>query len=255
SINPQVTSLNWVLSQNVIPATTKLPVDHTAFPLTAYMRLFAPFLIPASESKVIYMDVDMIVLEDISKLWHTDIGNNIFAAVQDHQKVVSCEWGGIPNYKALGIPADTKYFNSGLLLINTKKWIEAGISNKVIRCMNDNMAHVNYADQYGLNVAMYNQWFELDSNWNCFAAFDYETPYIIHFLDIKPIFKSYNSKKSYQEEFFKYLNMTAWSGFKPISNYKRLYRKIQNKAKKIFMGSKLNLPLFPKFKHNISTAY
>lgn len=233
STNPDITTLYWVRSNEVVPPGIKIPVDNSAFPPTVYYRLFAPYVVAPQVSKVIYLDVDMIVLKDIAKLWHTDIGDSLFAAVQDWQETVSKHaWGGIPNYKELGIPADTKYFNSGLLLINTKKWREQNIVQKVIDCMRDNRKHVNYADQYGLNVALFDQWHALDRNWNCFATFDYTDPYIIHFLDIKPIFKSYNSKPQYREVFYTYLEQTAWRGHKPVSGKRRLIRKIYNKLRK-----------------------
>jgi lipopolysaccharide biosynthesis glycosyltransferase len=231
--NPDMTTLHWIKSSEVIPAGVKIPVDNTAFPFTTYFRLFAPYVIPPEVSKVIYLDVDMIVVEDIAKLWHTDIQDHLFAAVQDWQETVSKHsWGGIPNYQELGIPPQTKYFNAGLLLINTRKWRENGVVHQVIKCLEDNKKHVNYADQYGLNVALYDQWQVLDKNWNCFATFEYPNPYIIHFLDIKPIFNTYNSRPEYKDEFFKYLELTPWRGYKPVSGKRRLIRKIYNKLRK-----------------------
>jgi lipopolysaccharide biosynthesis glycosyltransferase len=94
---------------------------------------------------------------------------------------------------------------------------------------------VRMADQYGLNVAFANKWLMLDPKWNWFAHQDNEQPYIVHFLDIKPIFKSYNSQEVYKDEFFRYLAMTPWKNFKPISGSKRKLRKITNKIKKAFM--------------------
>jgi len=232
SIDSTMTTLFWHDSKNVVPADVKLPVDHTAFPLTTYLRLYGPYVVPETVEKIVYLDVDMIVVEDISKLWNTDIKNNIFGAVQDLGKIVSCSWGGIPNWKELGMEADWKYFNAGLLLINTKEWRKQDITNKVLKAMYDNMAHVNFADQYGLNVALVEKWVELDPKWNWFANDYCENPYIIHFLDIKPTFKNYRSQESFKSEFFKYLDLTAWKGFKPISGYRRLLRKAFIKIKK-----------------------
>lgn len=230
-------TINWLTIDQIIPPTIKFPIDNTTFPLTAYFRVFAPYAIPNNLDRVIYLDVDMIVQEDISILWHTDIGDNLFGAVQDLQKVVSCSWGGIPNYKELGLTADTKYFNSGLLLINAKAWREADIANKVFKCLHENLQYINYADQYGLNAALANQWYELDPRWNWFATFEHKNPYIIHFLDIKPIFKSYKSEPNFQIIFFNYLRLTPWKKYKPISGNYRLARKIYNKVRKIVLRS------------------
>ena len=226
-------TIHWHAADQVVPSTVKFPVDTSAFPLTAYYRIFAPLVIPQELERVLYMDVDMIVLDDISKLWHTDIGDKIFGAVQDFQKVVSCSWGGIPNYKELGLAPDTKYFNSGLLLINAKAWRAVDLTSRIFRCLDENKQYINFPDQYGLNVAMANQWFELDPRWNWFANFETKGPYIIHFLDVKPIFKSYRSVPYYQTLFYTYLHLTAWKNHQPISGNYRLFRKIYIKMKKV----------------------
>ncbi|QHV96582.1 glycosyltransferase family 8 protein [Spirosoma endbachense] len=237
SVQSKDIAIHWLNAEQVVPSTIKFPIDNTAFPLTAYFRVFSPYVVPADLERIIYLDVDMIVLEDISKLWTIDMGDNIFGAVQDFQKVVSCSWGGIPNYKELGMAPDTKYFNSGLLLINAKAWREADITNKVFKCLHDNLQYINFADQYGLNVALVNQWFELDPRWNWFATFENKNPFIIHYLDIKPIFKSYKSDPYFQTVFFNYLKLTPWKNYKPISGNYRLVRKIYNKVKKIVLRS------------------
>jgi lipopolysaccharide biosynthesis glycosyltransferase len=225
-------SFSWLKIDEVLPESMSIPIDNTAFPLTAYYRIFSPYAIPSTARRLLYLDVDMIVLDDISKLWNTDIGDALFGAVQDWQLTVSCSWGGIPNYRELGIPADTKYFNSGLLLINTQQWREKNITKKVIDFMHENIKYVNYADQYGLNGALYDQWHLLDPNWNWFAQFENEAPYIIHFLDVKPIFKSYRSRLEFKDEFFKYLRLTAWKDYKPVNNYQRLLKKVYTKLQK-----------------------
>ena len=82
---------------------------------------------------------------------------------------------------------------------------------------------------------MANKWFELEPKWNWFAFKENENPSIVHFLDIKPIFKSYNSQEIYKQEFYKYLGLTPWKNFKPISGNHRNIRKMYNKIKKVFL--------------------
>ncbi len=239
TLDPAMSRIQWVKAADALSQHIRVPVDNTAFPATAYLRLFAPHVIPTDREKVLYLDCDMLVLDDIAKLWHIDLSDHLFAAVQDLQEVVSCSWGGIPNYKELGIPADSKYFNSGLLLINAKKWRDEARTTKVIQCLIDNAKYVNWVDQYGLNAALANQWLELDRSWNWYASqgdktATGDTPRIIHFLDIKPIFKSYASNKAFQTEFYKYMQLTPWKAHKPVSDYRRLIRKTYNKVKKVF---------------------
>jgi lipopolysaccharide biosynthesis glycosyltransferase len=231
-VNTARTTLHWKKSKQVVPPNVKIPLDSSSFPLTSYMRLFGPHIVPPEAEKIIYLDVDMIVQTDISLLWNTSLQGHILGAVRDPAETVSCSWSGIPNYKELGMPADTSYFNAGMMLIDAPRWREEKIAFTVMQTLHDNLAHVNLVDQYGLNVVLANRWLEMDKRWNSFAATEVPDPYIIHFLDIKPIFRSYNSAEIYKTIFYKYLKLTAWKSHTPVSKYKRLARKAYNKIKK-----------------------
>ena len=235
-VDHQMITLYWIDKNKIVPESVALPIDNSIFPFTAYYRLFAPQIIPEVIEKLIYIDVDMIVLEDISRLWHTDINNALFAAVQDRSKVVSCDWAGIKNYKELGIPADTKYLNSGLLVIDTRKWRNENAASKVLEVINRNFEFINFPDQYGLNVAFYDQWHQLDDNWNWPSILENKNPYIIHFTGTKPIFKSYNFIPEFQKIFYDYLKLTPWKDHQPVSHFKLLYKKLRIKIKKKIIG-------------------
>lgn len=236
-VDPKRITLKWFKSREIIPDSIVVPIDNSAYPWTVYLRVFSPYIVDADVEKLIYLDVDTIVQDDISKLWHLPLGDHTIAAVQDVGLNVACEWGGISNYKELGLSADTKYFNSGILVINTKKWLQEDVSSEVISVLTKYKEHVRLPDQYGLNVVMANKWLELDPKWNWFAFKENDNPFIVHFLDIKPIFTSYNSQQVYKDEFFRYLSMTPWKNFKPISGNRRVIRKVYNKISNILKRS------------------
>ncbi|RZL50319.1 MAG: glycosyltransferase family 8 protein [Pedobacter sp.] len=230
-ISDQIT-VKWFEKKSIIPQGMSIPVDKSAFPLTTYLRLFAPYALAEDVERMIYLDVDTVVMTDISLLWNTDLQGSVIGAVLDLGKNVACEWGGIPNYKELGLAPDTKYFNAGIMLIDVLKWREQNISSKVINALQVHAKHVVLVDQYGLNVVFANKWQELDPKWNWFATNYTATPNIIHYLDIKPIFKSYHSQEEYRVLFYEFLNQTPWKGFTPISDRHRVIRKFSNKIKK-----------------------
>ncbi|MCX6306817.1 MAG: glycosyltransferase family 8 protein [Bacteroidetes bacterium] len=223
-------SFFWIEIKDVIKDKSSLPLDGSSFPLIVYIRLFFPLFLPPEIDKVIYLDVDMIVRKDISVLWQTDLGDKIIAGVPDRSEKVSCSWGGIANYAELGIDPDSKYFNSGLLMMSRRKWVASNITEKIIDCIAANKKYANFPDQYGLNVVFANQWMELDRRWNSYSMIETEDPYLIHFIGIKPIFTSYSYVEKYKTEFYRYLEMTPWAGYKPIGNYVRLLKKVQNKV-------------------------
>jgi Lipopolysaccharide biosynthesis proteins, LPS:glycosyltransferases len=227
-------NLNFIKAKDVIPKGVHLPIDRGNYPLTVYLRLFIPYILPAGINKVIFIDVDTIVLDDLSKFYEFDLGDNIIGAITDASEVVSCEWLGIPNYKELGIPPDAKYFNAGVLLINIEAWKRYDVTNKVMRTVEQNIKYTNFCEQYGLNVVLWDKWAELPETWNCFAEKKLENPSIIHFTAIKPIYKSYFKNEDYKAIFYQYLQKTSWKNFKPINEYHRLGKKIKNRLEKIY---------------------
>lgn len=233
SFQNELIHIHWRNAEDVIPEGLTLPRDHTAFPMTAFLRIFAPYIVDPKAGKVLYMDVDMIVQRDLIDLWNTELDDCLVAAVQDVQKTIDCNWAGIPNYEEMELDGKAPYFNSGLLLMNAQVWRDEDVAQHVLDIVYHNLEHVNYPDQYGLNVSLYQRWKMLAPRWNWFALYECEDPYIIHFLDIKPIFKSYRSRPEFSQKFYEYLNQTSWDGFRPQSDYRRLWHKASVKLKKL----------------------
>lgn len=229
SVNHQITFLRWIEMDALIPKDGSLPVDKTSYPLNIYMRFFIPNFMDESIERVLYLDVDMIFQTDISPLFELNLDQYVVAAVPDPRiKTFDNNWGGVKNYKQLGLEGQNRYFNSGLLVMNLKLWRSLGITQKLIHCMNENIQYANYPDQYGLNVILVNQWLALDNRWNHFANMVAEnTPFVLHFVQRKPIYNSYFGSRLYREIFLKYLRMTAWEGFQSISEFKRIINKLK----------------------------
>lgn len=224
--------LIWKTLAEAIPSNLKIPMDNTTFPANTYARICIPYFIDQQVKKAIYLDVDMIVLKDIKELWEIPLDGYAVGAVADRSQVVSSDWGGIKNYKELGLPPESGYFNSGLLLIDTEKWRTMNIAEKAFKCSVDNVAYISFADQYSLNVIFNQQWKVLDQRWNSYAQNDTADPYLVHFTGMKPIFKTYSGNALYKEYFFSYLNQTPWKNFAVKSNAIRLLKKLYNKVTK-----------------------
>lgn len=90
-------------------------INETAY-CTPYtlLRLFAD-LIPNMPDKLLYLDIDIMVADDIVKLYNIDIENYEYAAVKE-------------KYGCWLIRPD--YINAGMLLLNMKKIKETGLLRK-----------------------------------------------------------------------------------------------------------------------------
>jgi lipopolysaccharide biosynthesis glycosyltransferase len=150
---------------------------HERYPLPAYYRLLLPQILPPEIKKVIYLDVDVIVLADLTKLWGIDVQPYQFLAVQepDGPYVIECFREFNPrllaqlNLDEFGLRADHKYCNTGVMVINIEKWRQDGVMDKALDFTDKYFPA--YADQDVLNVVLAGQWKAVDPRWNVTTAF------------------------------------------------------------------------------------
>lgn len=172
-----------------------------------YYRIFIPQLFP-QYNKAIYLDSDIVVTADISKLFFTDISDSLLGVVAD--QVVAA----IPEFVryvdvVCNVKAD-KYFNSGVLLMNLEKMREATIEERFVEIFNEHNFPTVAPDQDYLNVLCRDRVFYLDKGWNKMSVdTDYDgVPPIIHYnMFNKPW--QYDGIP-YADEFWKYAARTEF---------------------------------------------
>jgi lipopolysaccharide biosynthesis glycosyltransferase len=156
-----------------------------------YARLLIPRLFPDTISRVLYLDIDLVVLDDLAPLWETDLEEAVVGAVRD--ELDSAIKGDMRGFDK--VPRVREYFNAGVLLINLYRWRKERISEKALEYL---ALHPNspFSDQDALNFACDGLWKKLDARWN-FVAFRENTkisdltgerrPGIVHFAtSMKP---------------------------------------------------------------------
>ncbi len=169
-----------------------------------YYRIIIPQLLSRDITKALYLDSDMIVMEDISKLWNINIDDYFLAAVEE---------SGIKNNRkeSLSIPTECSYFNAGLLLINLQKWRENNVSAQVIQFIKENPTVIKLMDQDALNAVLYDKWLKLDPKWNYTSDIQkrhqIDNPAIIHFTGK---YKPWKFEHPFKQEYVNYLNSSQW---------------------------------------------
>jgi lipopolysaccharide biosynthesis glycosyltransferase len=136
-----------------------------------YYRLYIPELI--DESKVLYLDSDIVVDGPISDLYETDIDDYYLAAVTDP---------GMTRNETLGMASDSKYFNAGVLLLNLPMWRRDRIKDRVIDFVDKNPSLILWCDQDGLNAIIDGRWKELHLRYNLHERF-YQNGLILQLSD------------------------------------------------------------------------
>lgn len=114
--------------------------------LTAFYR----YLIPELRTKIdkaIYLDVDIVVKSSLFPLWKTDLQNYYLAAIPDKYYRFN------EQYKdKIGLSKDSMYYNTGVLLLNLKKFRENRITEQLITKSIENIDLYEYGDQDALNI-------------------------------------------------------------------------------------------------------
>lgn len=129
----------------------------------AYFRLDIANILPRDVEKVIYMDVDLIVLKNIVDLWNFDMQGKPVAAVPDFGIMASKRLMK-QKQEVIGLRANEKYFNSGVVVMDLVQWREYDYSTRVIDlAVNGNFPH---HDQDALNKLFMDNWIELPLSWN-----------------------------------------------------------------------------------------
>jgi len=95
---------------------SKFEVGNAYFTVEVYYRFFLPAILPDLE-RILYMDGDTVVNGNIYELYNTDLGNYTVGAVIDSGSTRLNR-----RNKVIGFNEDDLYFNSGIMLINLRKF-------------------------------------------------------------------------------------------------------------------------------------
>lgn len=152
-----------------------------------YFRIFIPSLFPNHE-KILYLDCDVVLLDDVANLYNFNIEDNIFVAIHEETMTMFDVFGEYSE-KFLGVKRE-KYFNSGVLLINSKEYLKNSIEEKFINFMHKYKFEVA-PDQDYLNVLCKDKVKYLGVEWNKTPfkekPFDDEKLKLVHYkLNFKP---------------------------------------------------------------------
>ncbi len=156
------------LQRAVGPQLTIVPMDRRAFAglklwdgghESTYYRLAIGSVLPAP--RVLFLDCDMIVLQDVTPLWQTDLAGATVGAVPD----VSAA-----GRHRLELPHGAPYFNAGLLLIDLDRWRQEDVGSQAASWARNNPDRLTWGDQCALNWTLRDRWHALAPEWNMQSA-------------------------------------------------------------------------------------
>lgn len=172
-----------------------------------YYRYYASIIL--DYEKIIYLDSDIIVVNDIANLYNEDIKDSPIGVVRDFTHYIDHS-----NFD----------FNSGVMLINSKKFEELKIREKCIELIKNN--NFKFPDQAALNITCKDNAFLLKPKYNYQISLTYyhrfkkeirkskfkslfeDEPLVIHFSYITKPYNNIYSK--YSKDFWECAKLTQY---------------------------------------------
>lgn len=219
----------------------------------SYFRLDIANILDESIEKIIYLDCDLLVYDDIEKMWQLDMGGKPVAATCDLGIMASARVRKQKN-KFIGLPFDTPYFNAGVLIMDLKKWRDGNYAEAIIALATQNK-YPNH-DQDALNKFFMNNWQEIPLRWDVIPpvfnlffkilnkpdlrkkAIEAKlNPAIFHYAGgYKPW--EYEIHDGFNDKYYEYLKLTEYKDAKmPQFDKRRKNRSIKRQMLRLKMGN------------------
>lgn len=129
-----------------------------------YYRIFIPKMFQ-SLKRAVYLDADLILTDDVAKLYNKNLGCDLVGAVTDESVVdvpVFCDYVK----KQIGLTDERDYFNSGVLVMNLEAMREERIEEKFLYLLKTYNYDTVAPDQDYLNFFCRGRVTYLESGWN-----------------------------------------------------------------------------------------
>ena len=211
---------------------------------TTYFRLFLPDIMPEEVERVLYIDCDTLVLDDLSELYNKHLINTCGNVAEPTAPLMK---------RKVGLKPQDTYVNAGVMLIDLKRWREDGIDKKFISYIEEMDGNISFEDQGVINHVLkgkidilpvrYNvetQYFDFGYDGFSIMKKDksrYEEKDVVEAMDKPGIIHFTNSFASerpwvkgcehkYVNEWMKYKENTEWKGSPLWESNKDMARKL-----------------------------
>lgn len=119
----------------------KFPTS-SRYPLEIYYRLFASSLLPSDLDRILYLDVDIVVIRSLKSLYTMDFEDHAYIACTHVEETMTKI-----NAKRLNMETVVPYVNTGVLLMNLDMLRDLHSEEKVLEFVNKNKNRMMLFDQ------------------------------------------------------------------------------------------------------------
>lgn len=180
------------------------------FSVEIFYRILAIDMLPKDIDRILYLDADIIVKGDLTALYNSNIEGHPFTVCEDISAKINDMDKKIKDN--IGMPHETPYFNSGVMLFNLDYLRDTKASKRMLKEIYDKYDKYPYPDQDVMNMMFADEL--LYAGWDI-----YNCPPCAYFLDLMAAeqgslkFATYaevRKASKHPESFAKrYMNITA----------------------------------------------
>lgn len=210
-----------------------------------YLKLQMPQLLPAEVERCLFLDVDMVINDDIESLYDMNLDRAVIAAAEDMPDCMKIK-------ERIGLQQEDAYINSGVMVCDLNAWRKLELEKPIFE-FTRSVASIITNEQDVIALYFRGKIKFLPIKWNMTTFYFHRkpkifnkylsqlkearrNPSIIHFAcPIKPWFK--DCQHPYKKLYKHYLRMTVWRDYKfpifenmtPWKRMKRIVRLFLNK--------------------------
>lgn len=228
----------WIPATN-INDVLGIEVKQDRGSVSQFARLFISRVLPNDLDRVLYLDCDTIIDKPLDELWNMDMQGKTIAALLDPFSSMY--------RRNLELEKNDILFNSGVMLINLKRWKEGNIEDKLLNFINKYNGLIPQGDQGALGATLSKETALFHPKFNAitvFYDFSYENmmlyrkppyyytndeivqarenPVIIHFTTSFLSRRAWveGSQHPYAEKWIEYRKMSPWKD-KPLWKHRK----------------------------------
>ena len=177
----------YILSENPVHGFEKVAENiispYKDIPLL-WQRMYISELL--GKERVIFLDSDTLIYTCISKLWKTDLQNNVVAMAPHYCMSTIQEMldhYNLNEYEMYRNKRHVKrYYNAGVVVIDCKEWLQRDLTSACMKLYTHIRNSKHYRnDEPTYNVLLDGMVHELDISWNYFPTKQYKRVNLIHY--------------------------------------------------------------------------
>ena len=171
-----------------------------------YGRLFLTDLLPLYDGleRLIYLDCDVLMVRPVTELFTLPMEGKCIAGVADGESM--------QRKRALGMDLSVPYINSGVMVIDTKRWEELDATPRVINLINTYPEMLLYPDQDAINYVLHDEIMLIEPTYNMvWMLYDCDIKRMLRFSEDYCYNEEQTRRALYRGNIYHYAGRDMWS--------------------------------------------